>query len=627
MRRWMYCASLMLPLAAAPAFAQGDNPASPKSPEPTTEVSAPAAAPMTAAKPAVVTPAKPASSEKKVSLAGVTIKGAISEASGGMGMFGEMGGDLADIVSRIDRAGKDEKLVGVMLSIRDADFGLGMANEIRGAIARTRRAGKKVYAEVHDLSATAYLVAAACDEIIMPPSGSLFIPGLRAEVTFYKNLFDKVGIKAEFLQMGKYKGAAEPFTRDKMSPEFREEYEALLDDNYNLLVETIAVDRRLPASKVRELIDVGLFSAEAAKAAGLVDRVAYLDEFRKDLPKRLGGEQLAMFDDYGKKKVDADFSGLGGMMKMMEMMMGAERPASSSKNPKIAVVYAVGGIMTGDSTESLFGGQVVGSDTLVKALRQADDDKTVKAIVLRVDSPGGSALASDLIWREIVRIKEKKPVIVSMGDVAASGGYYISMGADKIFAEPGTLTGSIGVVGGKMVLGGVYDKVGLNTEIISRGKNSGLFSSTTPFTDSERAAWRGSMEEIYKQFTTKAAEGRKMDVKKLEELAQGRVWSGRMAKEKGLIDELGTLDDALVEAKKRSGFKDGEKAELLRLPKPTSILEQMFGISAEARIKSQVAELTGVAPEILEPIAEVSRLRKLFREPGVTVLPYKIKVR
>jgi protease-4 len=312
----------------------------------------------------------------------------------------------------------------------------------------------------------------------------------------------------------------------------------------------------------------------------------------------------------------------------MEMMMGVERPASSSRSPKIAVVYAVGMITTGDSTESLFGGQVMGSDTIIKALRQADEDKTVKSIVLRVDSPGGSALASDLMWREIVRIKEKKPVIVSMGDVAASGGYYISMGADKIFAEPGTLTGSIGVVGGKIVLGGVYDKVGLNTEIISRGKNSGLFSSTTPFTDAERAAWRGSMEEIYKQFTTKAAEGRKMDVKRLNELAQGRVWSGRMAKERGLVDELGTLNDALVEAKERAGFKDGEKAELLRLPKPTSIFEQMFGVSAmESRIKSQVAELTGVAPELLEPIAEAARLRTLFREPGVTVLPYKIKLR
>src|SRR5262249_33323179 len=242
-----------------------------------------------------------------------------------------------------------------------------------------------------------------------------------------------------------------------------------------------------------------------------------------------------------------------------------------SFGPKIAVIYATGPIVSGKSSADLFGEGTVGSTTMVEAIRKAEEDGTVKAIVLRVDSPGGSALASDLIWNELA--KSKKPVVASMSDVAASGGYYISTAAKKIYAEPGTLTGSIGVVGGKLVIGGLEDKIGLKTEIISRGANANIMSSTTPFSESERKAWTAMMKDVYEQFLTKALAGRKkagksMTREDLEKLAGGRVWTGRQAKANGLIDELGTLEDAITAAKEMAGMAKSADPELMILPKP-----------------------------------------------------------
>jgi protease-4 len=283
-------------------------------------------------------------------------------------------------------------------------------------------------------------------------------------------------------------------------------------------------------------------------------------------------------------------------------------------------VYAVGAIVPGQSGDGLMGG-TVGSATLVKALRKAADDDQVKAIVLRVDSPGGSATASDMIWREVVRID--KPVVASMGNVAASGGYYISMGAEKIYAEPGTLTGSIGVIGGKLVLQGLYDKIGLSTETISRGVNSGVLSSTEPFSASERQAWEQLMQTTYRQFVDKAARGRKMDVEQLEALAQGRVFSGRMAAANGLVDALGTLHDAVAEAKRRAGLEEDEPVELLMLPEPKSVFEQLFGSPA---VLAPTPGLRAV-PELSPLLQQADLYRRLFREPALLLMPYQVDLR
>jgi len=563
---------------------------------------------------------KTAEKTKKVTLASILVKDSYPEGVASEGLFGESKPHLRDLVERLDKAAKDDKIAGVVLRLREPQIGLAKVDELRAAVALVRKAGKKVYADVHSASTKDFMVATACDQIIMPPSGSLMITGVQAEVIFFKGLFDKLGIQADFIQIGDFKGASEPFTRNGMSPEFRQQYESVINDYYEQIVSTLAGDRKIEPDQVKKLIDLGLFSAEQAREAKLIDRVAYEDQWRDQLKQELNTDELAIERDYGKKKSDADLSGMAGLMKLIEVLTGGDQKAKSSKNNKIALVYVVGAITTGESTASFFGSETVGSDTIVKALRQAEDDPKVKGIVLRVDSPGGSALASDLIWREVVRTK--KPLIASMGDTAASGGYYVSMGAKKIFVEPGTLTGSIGVVGGKLALRGLFDKIGLNAETISRGKTSGTMSFTDPFTLEEREAWKRLMLETYKQFTSKAAEGRHMDPHKLESLAQGRVFTGRMAVANGLADQIGTLDEAIAEVKKLAEVKPDEKIDLLILPKPKGIFEQFFGGGgAEAEIKALVPG------ELIEAFQSAETLRKLFAEPAVTVMPYNVRIK
>jgi len=559
----------------------------------------------------------------KATLATITLDESYPEGPGQPGVFGDLSPNLAKMIERIDKAAADDKLFGIVLHLEDASLGRGKIDELRAAVARAKKAGKKVYAELPEGSAAAYLLASACDEIVMPPVGMLSISGVRMEFMHFKNLFEKLGIHADFLQMGDYKGAAEPYTRDKMSPEFKKQMESVLDDYYAQLVETVAADRKLDPGKVKDLIDEGLFTAARAKEVGLVDRVAYGDEFRQQLAQQQHVDSIGVVDDYGKKQLDEEeFSGFSGFMKMFELLSGTEPRGRASSSQKIAVVYAVGEINSGESKSGLTS-ESMGSDTIVKALREAEKDPKVVGIVLRVDSPGGSAIASDLMWREITRIKAKKPVVASMGDVAASGGYYISMGCTKIFAEPGTLTGSIGVVTGKLALKGLMDKVGVTVDAISRGKNSGWMSSEEPFSDSEKDAVTRIMKDCYRQFTEKAAQGRNLELKTLESLAGGRLYTGRMAKQCKLVDEIGTLEDAVAETKRLAGVKADDKIEWLILPKPKSFLEGLLG--GGPLLSSQAAK--AVVGEVAPVIKQAMSTANLFKEPAVLVMPYRVEVK
>jgi protease-4 len=558
--------------------------------------------------------------KKTATVVQFTLHGEYPEGPSAPGMFGEMQPSLATLVERITATADDKDVAAVVLRIEDLALGRGKINELRGAIAAVRKAKKPVYAELASADTAEYLLAAACDEVIMPPSGMLMLPGVRAEMTFYKGLFDKVGLQFDVLQQGKYKGAGEPYSRTNMSPPLRESITAIVDDAYDAVANTVAQDRKLADYRVKSLMDEGLFTAPAAKTAGLVDRLLYGDELEADLRTRLKVDSVKMVTNYKKKKVDTDFSGIGGMMKLMELMFGGGKSTETSNDePKIAVVYAVGPITEGKSVSDMWGSKSVGSTTLNAALRSAAEDATVKAVVLRIDSPGGSAVASDLIWREIVRMK--KPVVASMSDVAGSGGYYIAMGANKIIAEPGTITGSIGVIGGKMVLGKLMDKIGISTEVIARGKVSGAMSSLKPFTPEERAAWTKLLEDTYAQFVSKAAQGRKMPVKKLGELAQGRIYSGRMAVANGLIDELGTLADAIAAAKTAAHLKPGQKVEIEVLPAAKTFFEQLFGDQAVAD------ELDGMVPGIGKVLAQVRLMQRLFTEPSLMLMPCQIELK
>src|SRR5580704_717899 len=406
----------------------------------------------------------------------IEVKGSYPEGAGASGLFGATTETLADLIGRLDKASADEKIDGVVLKINGATLGWAKVNELRQAISRLRAKGKQTIAYFDSAETHDYLLACACNEIVMPESGELAMLGLRAEVMFYKNLLDWLHVKAEMLRVGEYKSAAEPYNRTEMSKEFRAEMEAILDDYVRQIVDSVSESRKMTGKQVLSLIDNGPYSSKQAYANGLIDRVGYEDELEGFIKAAVNNDKrsVEIVKNYGKKKSDNDFSGFAGMMKMMNLLMGGESQKRVGSKPKVAVVHAVGMIMTGKSTPSFFGGESLGSETFIKAVKQAAEEKSVKAIVVRVDSPGGSALASDLMWRALQ--KAGKPVVVSMGDVAASGGYYISMGANRIFAEPGTLTGSIGVVGGKVAIGGLLDKIGITTSVISRGKNAGIMS-------------------------------------------------------------------------------------------------------------------------------------------------------
>lgn len=556
-------------------------------------------------------PAKVGEKEKKVEKEADTARVAHIKLSGDLAespvpaenLFGPPEENFKMKLDRIRKAAKDDEISGLYLQLDDLTVGYGKLAELRRAIADFKKTGKKVFAYSEEYGQKAYLLATDADLIASPEGGGVILVGLRAEVTFYKNTLELLKLKADVLKVGDYKSAVEPFLADKMSDANREQITSMMDDNFeNELVAPVVKGRKLTADKVKEIIDNGPYTATKAKALGLIDQIIYDDEFPDAMAKALGKKSVKVTRNYAKPKAQKlDFS---NPFALLEMMGGGTKTEKVSKEPKIAVIYAVGAIQSGTSGNSnpLFGGSdAVGSETIVSAIRQAEKDDTVKAIVLRVDSPGGSALASDVMWREIVRCK--KPIVASMGDVAASGGYYISMGCKKIYAEPGTVTGSIGVFGLKLVIGGLEEWGGMKTEVITRGKNTGVMSSTFPWTDSERKALTETVEAVYEQFTRKAAEGRTkagvdMPVEKLKKLAGGRVWTGRQAKANGLVDELGTLDDAIAGAKTLAGIDPKKDMEILTLPKSQSFIEKLMDGDAKlpfgASVKLDLAGIPGV---------------------------------
>ena len=562
---------------------------------------------------------------KKVSWAHIEVKGSYPEGAQMPGLFGDLSESMGDLVARIKKASQDKSVKGIVLRINSPGLGWARLNELKQVIAEARTS-RKVIAQLDDAGTKDLLLASYCDEIVMPESGSVMLLGMRAEVSFYKNLFDKLDVKPDMLRVGEFKSAAEPYNRTEMSPEFREEMEAIIGDYFDQLVDQISKSRKLSRDKVIAIIDNGPYTADAAKKLGLIDKVAYTDQIPEMIKRDQPKIELKLVKRYGKKNVDMDFSGPFGPLNMLSMMMGGGSRSRRSSKPKVAVIYASGMIMTGRSQSSPLGGSILGSDSLVKAINKAATDKTVKVIVLRVDSPGGSALASDLIWRALE--KAPQPVVASMGDTAASGGYYISMGADAIFAEPGTLTGSIGVVGGKVALGGLMKKVGVTTSVIKRGKNSGLLSMNNGFSDSERKAMQKMLNKVYEQFTQKAAAGRKMDYDKLEKLARGRVYTGRQALKIGLVDKLGTLEDAIAQAEKLAGVSKDESLERMILPKPVSPLEMLLGpTGADVRSANTAKSVLSALPQPLtQEFKHLSTLQLLAREPVLTLMPFRVVV-
>jgi protease-4 len=572
-----------------------------------------------------------AADDKPTTVAHIKLTGDLDESPPPLDPLLGLGGEnFKAKLDRIKKAKKDAAVQALQLQIDGLAIGWGKVDELTKAIADFRQSGKKVFAQLEAGDTKDYLVALACDEISMPESGWVMLTGVRAEVTFFKELFEKIGVKADMLQMGEAKSAAEPFTRTKLSDASRKQLEGVIDDFYEKgIVERIVklrAGKNFTAEQVRKLIDEGPYTARRAQQVGLVDRLAYADTFQDHVKDVLKAEEVKVVKDYGKQKSDEiDFSNPFALLKLL-----APTKSTSSSKPKLALIYAVGPISTGKSGQSLFGGDTIGSTTMVEAIRQAENDKTVKAIVLRVDSPGGSALASDLIWNEMVKCK--KPVVASMSDVAASGGYYISMGAKKIYAEPNTITGSIGVLGGKLALGGTFQKIGITTDVVSRGANAGLFSVTDPFSDSEKKALTALMQDVYDQFVDKALAGRKQAGKQMTrdqllQLAGGRIWTGRQAKANGLIDEVGTLDDAIAAAKRLADLPEDRELELLILPKTKSFLDLLLESKSDSRLMGLEGRLLRELPELTHKLRPAGALLQLRGEPVWVTMPYVVDVK
>jgi protease-4 len=473
------------------------------------------------------------------------------EPAGGLaGLLESQPPSLRGVVEAVDRAAKDPAIKGLLLRVGSLDAGWARVAELREALLRFRRSGKPSWAQLEFAGNKEYYLATGCARIAAAPTALLDVSGLAAEVTFFKGALDKLGVQAQFEGVGKYKNAPNQYTETGFTEPHREQMDALVSSLFESYVNGIAQARGMSPERVRALVDEGPFDAESARTAGLVDELLYRDQ----VEGRTGGATRVTPARYLK---------------------GARSVAFDSR-PRVALVYAVGTIASGESQSGPFGGGLVGSDTIIRGLRQAAQDDRVRAIVLRVDSPGGSGTASDAVWREVALARRSKPVVVSMGDYAASGGYYIAMNADAIVAEPGTITGSIGVFSGKFSLRGLYAKLGISEAVVQRGRFARLFSSSEPWSEEERARVRTLNRAFYATFVAKAAEGRRRTPEQIEEVAQGRVWTGVEALRAGLVDTLGGLDTAVAVAREKARLPRGQDVNLVVLPEQKGFFELLL---------------------------------------------------
>ncbi len=502
-------------------------------------------------------------------------------------------------VDALRRAKQDPRIDSVLIVATPVQSPFwGKVQEIRDAVIDFRKSGKRISAFLEYAGEREYYLASAAEKIYLVPTGSLDVAGLATYELFLKGTLDKVGAHADFERIGDYKTAPNQLTQTTFTPPHREMTESLTRDMYEQLVRGIAESRKKKVEDVRALIDEGPFLARDAQRAGLVDTLAYEDQL----------------DDHGAVSKSATVEG--------ESYGRARRSMLPRGAPRIAVIYVTGIINSGDSGFDPLNGDVAGSRQLVQAIRSARADDDVRAIVVRIDSPGGSSIASDVIWRELTVTKNEKPsrpLVASMSDLAASGGYYVAMAAQHIVAQPATLTGSIGIFGGKFVTGGAYEKLGANIESVVIGRNAGIESPERPFTDSERQKLREQIRDFYDGFIQKVAASRKLPVERVDELARGRVWTGAQARERGLVDALGGLDRAIALAKERAGISAETDVEIVSYPARKTLaellLEELSGSGSDRQIDALMSIVSGLRTAERRAVGLLTSPARLFR-PG-----------
>ncbi len=522
------------------------------------------------------------------------VSGEISEQRA-MDIFSAIGGEFIpvqhDFIDALDTAKSDPHIDALVVKIGPLATGWGKLEEIRSHILAFRTSGKPsiCYLGGDGIGNLEYYVASACDKIWLVPTAPVSIHGMMAEALFLRGTLDKLKIYPDYYHIAEYKTASNQLTEKKFTPAHREEVDSLLHGIYNQYLTETSQARNMDRAAFEKLVEQGPLSADDALSGKLVDRLAYWDQvqdFVREKTKDWNPVKLGRYR--GQIKND------GGT--------------------KIAVVHATGLIVSGQSGNAPGGGAIMGSESVAADLRKAREDSSIKAIVLRVDSGGGSAVASEVIRREVVLAKGVKPVVVSMSDVAASGGYWIAMSANKIIADPNTITASIGVLGGKLNVSGLYSMLGLSTDSIATSENASIFSAQQNFTPAQQKLIQKSLQDVYANFTKGVAEGRHMTVEAVDKIGKGRVWTGAQGKELGLVDELGDLDRAVEVAKQLAGVPADRRVRIVRFPEEKTFLQMWL-----ERQKEDSAQLSSIQ-------AAVERLTGAYDTPQAR-LPFELQIR
>jgi protease-4 len=503
---------------------------------------------------------------------------------------------LRQTVDLIARAKADSRVKALVIRPVAAGPLWGQVQELRRAIEDFKTSKKPVTAYLETAGALEYYLASAADRVVLMPAGQLDLVGLASYEIFFRGALDKMGVFPDLVHIGDYKTASNTFTERGFTPAHREMTESLNRDWFDEFVRTIAAARKTTEPELRSAVDAGPFLAEAAAKAGLVDALAYEDQLDDGAP--LQGLQEIDGDRYAEAAVSSPGRARGG---------------------RIALLYAVGVIASGESDFDSPSGMVVGSETFNRWLRRVRVDPDIDAIVVRIDSPGGSAVASEVIWRELMLTRDVKPLVVSMGDVAASGGYYIAAPAHAIVADPGTLTGSIGVVTGKFVVEGTLEKLGLNTAVVSHGRHAEIYSPFRPFSATERARVEEQLQATYELFLDRVAKGRSQEAQKVDGVAQGRVWTGRQARELGLVDELGGLNDAVRIARDRAKLDAARDVDLVVYPPRRSLVDVLSNPLGRAGIAG--LDLVFQRPEARLLNSAVATFQRFRRGEPLAIMP------
>jgi protease IV len=503
---------------------------------------------------------------------------------------------LHEVNDAIDQARSDSRIQGLIVRIAPMEAGWAKLEEIHRHLLDFRASGKPsvCYLGYDGEENEEYYVATGCDQIWLSPTNTLGVRGMMAEATFLRGSLDKLRIVPDFFHIAEYKTATNELTEKKFTPAHREEVTSLLMSLYNQYLSEVSSSRKMSQQRFADLVRQGPFLPDEAVQNNLVDHVGYWDQIEQFFRQRTGSWNPVDFAEY-------------------------RRELNDGSGPEIAIIYASGEIVSGDSQYTSSGGQVMGGDSVAADIRRARMDSDIKAIILRVDSPGGSSTASEVIRREVELARNEKPVVVSMSDLAASGGYWISMSADRIVADPDTITASIGVLSGKLNIAGLYHLLGLSTDYVATADNATLYSDQQDFTPAQQQVVQKMLDDIYSKFTRGVAAGRNLPIATVDRIAKGRVWSGEQAKGLGLVDELGGTERAVEVVKQLAHIPADESVEIVRLPKPQSLFDFLLS-RAQGEVRAQ--DPYSSAQSLVQRLSEMVR-----SEPVRVQMPFTLTIR